>query len=84
MNLKLTPTEQILFDALADGEAHRPQDLITLLGDELMDRTALKSHLHNLRRKLRPTGEDILAQSYGRRIGYRRVILITTANKPGS
>jgi len=77
MQLHLTPTERVLFEALADGEAHSPYDLLKLLDDELADKRTLHVHVHNLRRKVRAIGEDIMCQSFGRRLGYRRIKLIT-------
>lgn len=80
MELHLTSIERRLFDCLGDGEPHDPKELIPLLEDELADKTHLQDHLRGLRNKIRILGEDILAQSFGRRIAYRRIILITTVN----
>ena len=77
MELHLTQTERMLYDAMADGEAHRIPELLELFQDELTDKSTLQVHIHNLRNKLQANGETIMAQSFGHGSGYRRIQLIT-------
>lgn len=82
--LTLTPTEQRLFDILADGGLHRVNELILegLQGDEVTTKYNLQSHLSKLREKLRAVGEDVLYQNMGNYSAYRRVRLLLAPNKP--
>lgn len=75
----LTHIERKLYDALADGKPHKPDELIPLLTD-LSDRSDLQYHMTKLRQKLYTVGEDVVAQSFGKWIGYRRVrkLIVTT------
>lgn len=76
--LKLTPTEQRLFNIMADGQPHRVNELILdgLQGDEVTSKASLHFHLHSLRSKLREVGEDVLYQNFGNYSAYRRVRLL--------
>jgi hypothetical protein len=72
MALKLTPTEQKLYDLLADGEPHKRKELLALVDDQA-DPSALHKHMYRLRLKLKVEGEEIVAQSFGKYTAYRRV-----------
>jgi hypothetical protein len=71
--LKLTPTEQLLYDALGDGKPHYPLDLMEMM-DELAVRADLHNHISRLRKKLNTVGEDIVCQLTGKIVAYRRVL----------
>lgn len=86
IQLKLTPIERRLYEALADGEPHKPEELYCHLDDDLAEqpRASLQFHLCNLRRKVGAIGETVIAQSCGNHVKYRRVILLNPALKYGS
>lgn len=73
--LKLTPMERKLYEALSDGKPHHPDDLASLMDEDgLYTRSCLYALVGKLRVKLNFVGEDIVAQYFGRnRVGYRRV-----------
>lgn len=77
---QFTPTQRRLMKAMEDGMPHRPSELLPLI-DELASRDTLKNHICVIRKKLRELnlGEDIVAQSFGRGIGYRRIRLLTVS-----
>lgn len=72
---KLTPTEKRIMEALADGYPHRRRDLLPLI-DEMAVPQNLKDHLSNIRKKLRPMGEDVICEYYNRGLSYRWIRLI--------
>jgi hypothetical protein len=75
--LRLTPTEKLLFQALADGKPHRPDELLKIIDEDgLSDRAALANHIKNMRAKLNIVGEEVVCQSFGNHTGYRRVRLL--------
>lgn len=82
-DIYFSPTQQRLIDLLADGQPHLRSHLVAELHDELADRITLKSYLRRLRVKLRPRGQDIIAQSLHRRIYYRHVRLLNGPPKGG-
>jgi hypothetical protein len=55
----LTPTHERILTALSDGLPHSIAELRGCLGDELALSVTLRVHLTNLRKILRPKGEDI-------------------------
>ncbi len=63
MTRPFTPTEQRIMDVLADGRLHASDDLHQCLSDnsEPLEGmlTSLPVHLSNMRKILRPRGEDI-------------------------
>lgn len=75
----LAPTEQRLMAMMADGLPHLKKELLTCLDDPLSDCSVLKSWMCKLRAKLRPLGEDIVAQHERKRTLYRRVRLLNGA-----
>ena len=50
--MKLTPTENRIYNALCDWRPHRAVSLANLLEDDLADPATLRVHIANLRRKL--------------------------------
>lgn len=65
-DVKLTPTQQKLFDKLSDGEAHTVAALMEAI-DCLGDRAVLKLHLGNLRSAIYHSGYLIAGHSAGTR-----------------
>lgn len=49
---KFTPTEQKIFNVLADLEAHTVEELIACLPDELGSNTNLHPHISSMRNKI--------------------------------
>lgn len=68
-----TPTERRMLAMLADGLPHRKKELHLCLGDELSDFSTVRVHIHNIRKKLRRYGQDIVCELSSRRIFYRHV-----------
>ena len=80
----LTPTQRRMLTLLADGRPHRREELRQLLWDELGALSNIQTHLSQLRKKLRPQGQEILCEIVQRRICYRQVQLLqSTARRPG-
>jgi hypothetical protein len=77
MGDKYTPTQQRIMLVLGDGAAHTRQELRDCLEDELAGRSALSFHLSNIRKYLRPKGQDIVCCLQNKRIMYRLVRLIS-------
>lgn len=68
-----TPTEGAILKILSDGYAHKREELRQALPDELSGFSCLSTMLYQLRKKLKPMGQDIVCQLQGRRISYRWV-----------
>ena len=67
----LSPTEQRLMDLLSDGLPHTKKEMVPCLADPLGGETNVKTHLHNLRKKLLPRNEAVLCVIVGGRIKYQ-------------
>lgn len=61
--MTFTPTQQRILGVLSDGVAHKREDLMACLNDDMTTLTTLTTHLCLLRRKLRKKGEDIISVS---------------------
>lgn len=72
-----TETEVRILKVLSDGHMHEKAHLQKCVNDELSTH-AVNSHLRNIRRKLRPIGEDIICQFYDKKLFYRHVRLLTS------
>lgn len=73
-----TPTQRRMLAVLADGMPHAPADLLACLWDSQATIENVRSHLSLLRKKLRPRGQDVVAQTIHRRTYYRHVRLLTS------
>lgn len=71
-----TPVERKMMRVLSDGLPHRPAELHACLNDDLAPVNAFRWHVSNLRKKLRPGGEDILCEIWNRTVHYRHVRLL--------
>lgn len=69
---KFTPTEQRILDLLSDGLSHRREEFLSCLYDELGRLGTVRLHLYNMRKKLRPIGQDIVTEMGQSRILYYR------------
>ena len=78
-----TPTQQRLLERLSDGRPHRLDELQTLLWDDMTTKGTLAVHICNLRKRLRPRGEDIVCEiggAYNMYRYYRHVRLLASPN----
>jgi DNA-binding SARP family transcriptional activator len=76
---RFTPTQQLILTLLSDGMPHPREDVMSCLADPLSSRANLNNQLSDMRRLLRPRGEDIICQLLNRRICYRHVRLLASA-----
>lgn len=70
---QFTQTEQRILLATANGEGHRVEVLLACFEDDTADKKNLGNVLYSLRKKLRPMGQDLIVQSFGRKVMYRRI-----------
>jgi DNA-binding winged helix-turn-helix (wHTH) protein len=68
-----TPTQRRILDVLADRMPHRREELHACLPDDLGALANLRFHLSQLRKVLRPHGQDIICQLYRNRLHYRQI-----------
>lgn len=62
MDVKLTPTEQRIYDLLSDGMPKPRAKVFECLDDELTAVDTLYVHVFNLRKKLRHLGRDVVSR----------------------
>ena len=75
-----TPTQSRILRVLSDGRRHSRKEIHGCLVDELGELSNIQAHLSNIRKKLRPIGEDIICEFYQRTIYYRHVRLLASSN----
>lgn len=63
---KFTPAQQRIISVLSDGMQHSPEELFACLWDELSAPVNLANHIKDLRKLLRPIGQDIICEIRGR------------------
>lgn len=73
---KFTPTQQAMLDVLADGLPHTFDELHACLLDDLSQISTIQFHISNLRKVLRPLGQDIICEVANRRKYYRHIRLL--------
>jgi hypothetical protein len=78
--MKFTPTQERILKVLSDGKAHHKRELFACLDDELADPkgSAVVRHIVDMRKQLRPNGQDIICEYYYQKYLYRHVRLIGT------
>lgn len=76
-----TPTQIRILEMLADGLPHTFEELHTCLDDELASRPAVSMHISNLRKVLRPKGEDIVCVIRYHRSYYQHVRLLRSSHQ---
>lgn len=81
MTAQYTPTEQRMLDLLGDGQPHRREELHACLYDDLSVCSNIQPHLSRIRRKIRPRGLEIVCELLSRRICYRLVRLVVSADE---
>lgn len=72
----LTPTQARIMAVLADGYAHIKEELQRHLDDELSCPQNIIMHIANVRKKIRPLGEDIVTELLAGKTYYRWVRLL--------
>ena len=73
---EFTQTEQAILGVLSDGKEHSKEEVQECLPDNLSDN--IKSHLYNLRKKIRLEGQEIVCLSKGKQrpVRYQLVKLL--------
>jgi len=74
--IKFTKTQRAILDVLSDGGPHPREELRQCLDDELASLAAMRVHLSELRKLLRPQGQDIICELRHRKTHYRHVRLL--------
>lgn len=68
----LTPTQRRIMDLLSDGKLHTKQELRDTCGnDEYIDKNTVNVYLTNLRKKIRPIGQDVVCEIHNQVAYYR-------------
>ena len=65
-----------MIDVLADGQPHFKKELFDCIEDPEAGPGAVAAHLHLLRKKLRPMGEDVICELKKNRFMYRRIRIV--------
>lgn len=77
---RFTPTERKILAVLADGMRHPRRELHDCLYDETGPLSNIRAHITQLRKTLRPRGEDIVCELFSGGIYYRHVRILAPAN----
>jgi len=77
--MDFTDTQEALLAVLSDGKPHDRSELLSAM-DKLTDFKTVRVHISNIRKKLRPRGEEIVCEYANRRTFYRHVRLLPSAN----
>lgn len=76
-DVKLTKTEQKMYDLLCTGAFVTNEQLAACLWDEMAEPlTSVRMHLCNMRKRLRPQGLDVFSRNNGGSMGYIMARLI--------
>ena len=75
-----TPVQQAMLRVLSDGIRHDPKELHACLPDQEGALSNIQMHLSNIRKVLRPKGQDVICELANRRVYYRWVRLLTHDN----
>jgi hypothetical protein len=71
-----TPTQTAMLKVLSDGMPHSKAELHACLPDELSRPNSILRHLVDIRKVLRPRGQDVLCEYRDRARFYRWVRLL--------
>lgn len=74
--MKVTPTQKAILQVLSDGLPHSKAELHACLPDELGKLSNITWHLAEIRKVLRPRGQDVLCEYRDRARLYRWVRLL--------
>lgn len=72
-----TKTQNAMLAVLSDGQPHTREELHKCLPDELSEMSAVRFHISNIRKVLRPKGQDIVCELKYGKIHYRHVRIIS-------
>lgn len=79
--IKFTKTELRMLEVLSDGYPHTRLELFACCGDQLSDaRSTVLVHIANIRKKIRPIGEDIDCCIKNRKIHFRHIRMLKNPN----
>lgn len=78
---EFTNMEQNIINALKDGLPHKKKELQQYLRVKDGNPSALVMQISNIRRKIRPLGQDIICELIGYSINYRHVRLLNSNNE---
>jgi hypothetical protein len=73
---QFTETEQKIVNILIDGRSHHREELRACIDGEFTALVTMQNHLKNMRKKLRPKGQDIICEFVNRQLHYRWVRLL--------
>ena len=76
MAVGFTPIESRIVEVLSDGLPHKKEELHAKLSDELGQLKNVRSHICNIRKKLRIAGQDIVCEFRKDGFFYRQVRLL--------
>ncbi len=76
---RFTPVELRMLDVLADGMPHTRRELHACLEDDLGSLSNVQRHVHSIRKKLRPSGQDVVCVWSNGPVCYRQVRLLASA-----
>ncbi len=68
-----TKTETKILELLSDDRAHTREEIHSCLPDELGELGNIHTHIMNIRKKIRPIGQDIRYEQLGTKRYYRLV-----------
>lgn len=74
----LTKTQLRILHVLSDGLPHSRQEIHACLPDELSSMAAIQPHIVEIRKRLRPRGEDVVCEIGNKAISYRHVRLLAS------
>lgn len=73
-----TPTQRRILAVLNDGMPHNRGELWACIGDDKGVPSLLSQHISNIRKHLRPIGQDIICEFANRTLNYRHVRLLAS------
>jgi len=74
--MHLTPIQQKIYDVLADGKPHKPEELLAAFTDAADEKQLLYNHLTRIRKELRRKRRDVICQFIRRSNHYRLIGLV--------
>lgn len=72
-----TPTQQRMLNLLGDGLSHTKEELHGCLDDDLAQVECIRAHISDLRKRLRPLGQDIVNRYEDGAYVYRWVRIVS-------
>ncbi len=74
---EFTKTQTAILAVLSDGQPHTREELHKCLPDDMTEMAAVRVHVCNIRKLLRPKGEDIICELKNSKIHYRHVRILS-------